>query len=296
MNEPSPPPNRLFAELLGGTVGGVMQVIVGHPLDTVKIRLQSEQGGKYYKGSVDCLTKTVRQEGMRGLYKGVGPPLVMIGVLNGVMFSTNGQMKRLVAWGFDKPSVNELSLPQVVLAAFMTAPVYCAVLTPTEYVKSTLQFQSAGVERMYSGPMDVIRKTVQKEGVLGLFKGYTVTVGTRILGSPWYFASYELFKRQFYKLNGESKMHLWQTMLAGGAAGAMFWAGNFPVDSIRTRIQTQRGARQTIGATALGMYREGGVGAFYRGFGAAFIRSFPANAVVFLGLEWTLKLLGYSNF
>ena len=37
-------------------------MIVGHPLDTVKIRLQSEQGGKYYKGSWDCLTKTIRQE------------------------------------------------------------------------------------------------------------------------------------------------------------------------------------------------------------------------------------------
>eukprot|EP00045_Choanoeca_perplexa_P021939 m.7878 g.7878 ORF g.7878 m.7878 type:complete len:296 (-) comp8962_c0_seq1:4-891(-) len=288
--------HRLAAELAGGTVGGVMQVIVGHPLDTVKIRLQSEQGGKYYNGSWDCLTKTIRQEGFRGLYKGVGPPVLMVGILNGVMFSVNGQMKRLVAYGFDKESSKDLSLPQVVLAAFMTAPVYCAVLTPTEYVKSTLQFQSAGVARVYSGPIDVIAQTVRKEGILGLFKGYGVTVGTRILGSPWYFASYEVMKRQFYKFNGEDKLRLWQSMLAGGTAGAMFWTGNFPVDSIRTRIQTQRGARLSIAETALSMFREGGIRAFYRGFGAAFIRSFPANAVVFLGLEWTLLSLGYENF
>ena len=40
----------------------------------------------------------------------------------------------------------------------------------------------------------------------------------------------------------------------------------------------------------------GGIRAFYRGFSAAILRSFPANAVVFLGLEWTLKFLGYSSF
>lgn len=35
---------------------------------------------------------------------------------------------------------------------------------------------------------------------------------------------------------------------------------------------------------------------FYRGFSACMLRAFPANAVVFYGLEMTLRAFGYSDF
>ena len=96
------------------------------------------------------------------------------------------------------------------------------------------------------------------------------------------------------------------------------------VDSIRTRVQTQRGNdRKTPVQIAREMYREGrrnracpsppgplpcfflyspqqplsgGVRVFYRGFLPCIMRAFPANAVVFLGLEMTLRGFGYSDF
>ncbi|EDQ85780.1 uncharacterized protein MONBRDRAFT_11618 [Monosiga brevicollis MX1] len=279
-----PPPTpqqqrqKLFGELLGGTVGGILQVLVGHPLDTVKVRMQSEQGTRLYGTSWNCFRQTLQQEGITGLYKGVLPPMLMAGVLNGVMFSVNGTMKRLV-----------------VLAAIMTAPVYGLVLTPVEYVKSTLQYQSAGVSRLYSGPWDVMRQTVAQRGPLGLFKGYPIVVGTRVVGAPFYFTSYELIKRQFNHWNDGRPLASWQTIMAGGFAGACFWGGNFPVDTVRTRIQTSR-TPLTVPQAIRHIYQDGGVRAFYRGFDAALVRSFPANAVVFLGLEWTLRVLGQDGF
>ncbi len=41
---------RAAAELAGGTVGGMLQAVVGHPLDTIKTRLQA-QGVHYRWGS-----------------------------------------------------------------------------------------------------------------------------------------------------------------------------------------------------------------------------------------------------
>ena len=91
----------------------------------------------------------------------------------------------------------------------MTAPVYCALLAPTEYVKSSLQIQSSSVEKvcarcagprahnvprwtrcthtpcapllsqLYSGSFDVLRKTVQRDGIFGIFRGYQTVVATR---------------------------------------------------------------------------------------------------------------------
>lgn len=49
--------------------------IVGHPFDTIKVRLQTSEKTQF-KGPLDCLLQTVRNEGLRGLYKGATPPLV----------------------------------------------------------------------------------------------------------------------------------------------------------------------------------------------------------------------------
>lgn len=48
---------------------------VGHPFDTVKVRLQTTDTSQF-KGPLDCLLQTVRKEGVTGLYKGATPPLV----------------------------------------------------------------------------------------------------------------------------------------------------------------------------------------------------------------------------
>lgn len=52
---------------LAGGAGGACLVLIGHPPDTIKVRLQTmprpKQGEKpLYNGAVDCLRKTVKKE------------------------------------------------------------------------------------------------------------------------------------------------------------------------------------------------------------------------------------------
>lgn len=62
--------------LVAGGFGGVCAVLVGHPFDLVKVRLQTAERG-VYKGAVDVVTKSVAKDGLaRGLYAGVSAPLV----------------------------------------------------------------------------------------------------------------------------------------------------------------------------------------------------------------------------
>lgn len=49
------------AALISGTAGGVAQVIVGHPFNTIKARLQSSPPG-IFSSALDCLGKTIRSE------------------------------------------------------------------------------------------------------------------------------------------------------------------------------------------------------------------------------------------
>jgi len=62
--------------LAAGGFGGVCAVIVGHPFDLVKVRLQTAEKG-VYSSALDCLRKSIARDGLRrGLYAGVSAPLV----------------------------------------------------------------------------------------------------------------------------------------------------------------------------------------------------------------------------
>lgn len=52
-----------FRSLAAGGVGGVCAVIVGHPFDLVKVRLQTADKG-VYNGAMDAVRKTIAREGL----------------------------------------------------------------------------------------------------------------------------------------------------------------------------------------------------------------------------------------
>jgi len=64
---------RTSKNVVAGTVAGIAVCLVGHPFDTLKVRLQTQPiNNPVYSGLVDCFYKTLKWEGINGLYKGVG--------------------------------------------------------------------------------------------------------------------------------------------------------------------------------------------------------------------------------
>lgn len=62
--------------LAAGGFGGICAVVVGHPFDLVKVRLQTAEKG-VYTSAIDVVRKSVAKNGLaRGLYAGVSAPLV----------------------------------------------------------------------------------------------------------------------------------------------------------------------------------------------------------------------------
>lgn len=88
-------------DLTAGTVGGTAQLVVGHPFDTIKVKLQSQPAPvpgqpPKYAGAMDAVRQTLTAEGPRGLYKGMGAPLATVALFNAVLFSVRGQMEALL--------------------------------------------------------------------------------------------------------------------------------------------------------------------------------------------------------
>ncbi|PHT94585.1 Mitochondrial carnitine/acylcarnitine carrier-like protein [Capsicum annuum] len=92
-------------DLTSGTVGGATQLIIGHPFDTIKVKLRSQptplpgQQPKY-SGAIDAIRQTVAAEGDRGLFKDMGAPLATVEAFNAVLFIVRGQTEAFLRWSF----------------------------------------------------------------------------------------------------------------------------------------------------------------------------------------------------
>ncbi|GIX74460.1 hypothetical protein CEXT_578471 [Caerostris extrusa] len=165
---------------LAGGVGGICCVAAGHPLDTIKVRLQTMPKPApgalpLYAGTFDCAKKTVIK---RGLYKGMAAPITGVTPMFAVCFFGFGVGKRLQ----QKHPEEQLTLIQLFNAGMLSGVFTTAIMTPGERIKCLLQVQqaaSAGVEAKYAGPVDCVKKLYKEGGVRSIYKGTAATLFKR---------------------------------------------------------------------------------------------------------------------
>ncbi|OAA66510.1 Mitochondrial carrier domain protein [Niveomyces insectorum RCEF 264] len=296
----APPASGLAAQLrslAAGGFGGVCAVVVGHPFDLVKVRLQTAEKG-VYSSALDVVRKSVAKDGLRrGLYAGVSAPLVGVTPMFAVSF-----------WGYDlgKTLVRSVSAPnpdgsltigQISAAGFFSAIPMTAITAPFERVKVILQVQgqkvlAPGEKPKYNGAIDVVRHLYREGGVRSVFRGSAATLARDGPGSAAYFAAYEYIKHALTpkdpttgKPADGGKLSLTAITVAGAAAGVAMWIPVFPVDTVKSRLQTSTAPGITVGSVVRELYGRGGLRAFFPGIGPALARAVPANAATFLGVE-----------
>lgn len=279
-----------FKGFLAGTASGVAKLVVGHPFDTLKVRLQTEGGYGRFRGPLHCLTTTVRTEGLRALYKGAALPLFGWSLIDTVMVGAYLNTRRWLGEGAGR----QLSIPEIALAGMVGGWTSVAIVTPIEQVKARLQVQYADpTTQKYKGPIDCIRKVVKEGGVLGLYKGFWGTVYFRTFCGV-YFASYEYTKREFQK-RANWMTPIIMNFLCGGIAATALWSLSYPFDVIKNRMATQPDGPdrpyKSVRECVTKIYQSEGWIGFWRGFTPCMLRSFPTNGAAFVAIELVNKYL-----
>ncbi|KNA16433.1 hypothetical protein SOVF_089040 [Spinacia oleracea] len=290
-------------DLTAGTVGGAAQLVVGHPFDTIKVKLQSQPTplpgqGPRYSGAMDAVRQTIAAEGPKGLYKGMGAPLATVAAFNAVLFTVRGQMETMLK---SEPGAS-LSVGQQVTCGAGAGVAVSFLACPTELIKCRLQAQSsvsgvgaAAVAVKYGGPIDVAKQVLSEAGARGLFKGLIPTLAREVPGNAAMFGVYEAVK--MYMAGGQDTSGLGRgsLIMAGGIAGAAFWGSVYPADVVKSVIQIDdfKAPKYSGSMNAFKkILAAEGVKGLYKGFGPAMCRSIPANGACFLAYEVTRSSLG----
>lgn len=280
----------MFKELVAGGVGGSCLVLVGHPFDLVKVRIQtaSVAPGQAAPSIMSVVRNTLAKEGFQGLYRGMSAPLAGVTPIFAICFWAYEVGKQLMRSVSNVATDNELSIFQLGIAGAFSAIPTTAIMAPGERIKVLLQVQNAAAPQ-FKGPVDVVKHLYSTGGVRSIFRGSAATLLRDGIGSFAYFGLYEYLKRSLHK-DGKKPSTL-SILFAGGMAGIANWVVAIPFDVIKSRIQAQAGSgSSSMVAVGRQLIASEGVGALYKGVGPALLRAFPANAACFFGVELTRSI------
>lgn len=163
-----------------------------------------------------------------------------------------------------------------------------------------LQTQPHGAARLYSGPLDCVRKLVAAEGgglAKGLYRGEAVTVLREAQAYGVWFLAFEWMMNADAARSGvrRDEIPAWKIALYGGLAGEALWLGSYPLDVVKSKMQTDGfGADQryrTMRDCFAQTWRREGMGGFWRGLGPTLLRAMPVSAGTFAVVEMTRRAI-----
>lgn len=214
--------NIKFANQLqqsGGTAGVAVDCIL-FPLDTMKTRLQSEQGFK-------------AAGGFRTVYAGLGSAVVGSLPSAALFFLVYEGAKNLL------PKNHSAS---VMVAASAGEVAACLVRVPVEVVKQ--RTQATGHSSYVN-----LKKTIASEGIRGLYRGYTTTVFREIPFAFIQFPIWESVKRKIAQYHGRTWCTPSEATISGAIAGGFAAFLTTPLDVSKTRVMlAEKGSSLSSGS------------------------------------------------
>lgn len=314
MSDSTPKPEPLIIhDLFSGTMAGCSGLLVCHPMDLIKVRMQTAAPGQY-TSMFATMRNLVANEGVGGFYKGIAPPLASTGAVNAVVFAVYGGTLRYLERDLSKKELETGKHTRISLAAGVAGFATCFISGPVELIKCQQQVFKEGTP----STMQVAKSIIKRQGSLGLFRGWSATVGRDVPAFMFYFLTYEYVKDALTEkppstaTTGDTTVAVAAAgvtahdepaepssatvMTAGAVAGLAAWVFVYPIDTVKSLVQCDTSAKGKGSWVRLLMQvgKEKGwgpSGPLWRGFGAMLCRTVPMNAVTFLVYERTMAYL-----
>ncbi|KAF3059944.1 Mitochondrial basic amino acids transporter [Daldinia childiae] len=290
----------MSADFWAGYISGAVGILIGNPLDLIKVRLQARDGIP-----TQTVTSYARQfESKSALLAGTAAPVLGYGALNALLFVSYNRSEAAINTALNCQS----NLWTTWFAGAVGGLATWAVSTPTELIKCRAQLSSPP-----ASSWSIAKQVFKTEGIKGLYFGGVVTALRDSIGYGFYFWSYELSSK-WVESNRRGAPDFSQdaakVLLCGGLAGIVTWVSIFPLDVIKTRVQAQTSdaakmpllnsppsTQKRLGAieVAKAAYKEEGMRVFFRGLTVCSVRAFIVNAVQWAVYEWIMLELGQGR-
>ena len=275
---------------LSGELAGMAGILVCHPFDTTKVRIQMLPKHPNIS-TFKFMGQLIKNEGIITLYRGIAFPFFGFGFIFSTIFGVNGLCNEFCIHRNrinNKINPNELSILQLSLSGTASGMVSSYVRSPIERIKTWSQIH-------HTNAIISTRDLLRKYGLFnGLIFGIKPTMIREICQFTVYYPIYEYTTRLLSPNTVGNKRKTSNTViyLSGAAAGVGCWICTYPIDIVKTRIQASPHNKYNgFIHCAKDVYREGGYKIFLNGLVPTMYRAFTLHSMIFLVYERTLEFL-----
>ncbi|KAJ7958369.1 Mitochondrial ADP/ATP carrier protein [Quillaja saponaria] len=256
--------------MAGAMMGGVVHTIVA-PIERAKLLLQTQEsnlaivgsGRGKFKGMLDCIVRTVREEGILSLWRGNGSSVLRYYPSVALNFSLKDLYNNMLRGGnyYDNHLFSGAS-------ANFIAGSCCR----TEV-------------RQFRGIYHFLNTIFEKNGIRGIYRGLPASIHGMVVHRGIYFGGFDTMKEILYK-ESNSELPLWKRWVVAQAVTTSAGLFSYPLDTVRRRMMMQSGIEQPTYHCTLDcwrkIYRMEGLVSFYRGAVSNMFRSTGAAAILVL--------------
>ncbi|KAJ5773019.1 hypothetical protein N7457_007915 [Penicillium paradoxum] len=284
-------PNKVHYPFWFGGSASCFAAAVTHPLDLVKVRLQT-RAPDAPKTMVGTFGHIVKNAGVTGLYSGLSAAM-----LRQITYSTTrfGIYEELKSRASSSSETGTPSMLALIGIACTSGFIGGWAGNPADVMNVRMQHDAslpAAQRRNYRNAFHGIAQMTKTEGFKSLFRGVWPNSTRAILMTASQLASYDTFKRLCMEKAGMADnmgTHFTASFMAGFVATTVC----SPVDVIKTRIMTAShadGHHHSIVSLLRDICRKEGLGWTFRGWVPSFIRLGPHTIATFIFLEEHKKL------
>ncbi|KIV87535.1 hypothetical protein PV11_03074 [Exophiala sideris] len=286
---------------IAGGIAACGAVTATHPFETVKIRLQlqgelqsKDIAVKKYKGVFHGVSVILKNEGFRGIYRGIGCAYVYQILLNGCRLGFYEPL-RAACTKLVFRDANVQSLGVNIFSGAASGILGAMAGSPFFLIKTRLQsyspFLPVGTQHKYRNALDGLKQIYGTEGARGLYRGMGAAMVRTGAGSSVQLPTYFFAKRRLIRHAGMEDglaLHL----LSSTASGFVVCCVMHPPDTVMSRLYNQHGnLYKGIFDCLWKTISTEGFLSVYKGFSAHLARILPHTILTLTLAEQTNKLV-----
>ncbi|BFF90753.1 mitochondrial dicarboxylate carrier [Drosophila madeirensis] len=256
-----------------------------HPLDLIKVTLQTQQG----KLSVlQLVPKIIKEQGVLAFYSGLSASM-----LRQLTYSTT----RFGVYEVGKEYINTDTFGGKIALAGLSGLAGGIIGTPADMVNVRMQNDvklPAEQRRNYKNAIDGLFKVYRQEGFARLFSGATTATGRGILMTIGQIAFYDQTK-VYLLATPYFQDNLMTHFTASLVAGAIATTLTQPLDVLKTRSMNAKPGEYTGLWDIVRHTAKLGPMGFFKGYIPAFVRLGPHTVITFVFLEQLRLNFGYEK-
>ncbi|XVE97691.1 hypothetical protein REPUB_Repub03eG0040600 [Reevesia pubescens] len=279
--------------MAGAVMGGVVHTIVA-PIERTKLLLQTQESNlaivagrrRRFKGMLDCIFRTVREEGILSLWRGNGSSVLRYYPSVALNFSLKDLYRNILRNSYFQDGHVFSGASANFIAGAAAGCTTLVLIYPLDIAHTHLAADIGRTDvRRFRGIYHFLRTIRKKDGIRGIYRGLPASLQGMVVHRGLYFGGFDTIK-EILSEESKTELALWKRWVVAQAVTTSAGLLSYPLDTVRRRMMMQSGLEKPMYHSTMDcwrtIYRTEGVTSFYRGALSNVFRSTGAAAILVL--------------